>query len=109
MWALMEGPTRRKVTTFCCRMAGHPQLPAAPLLFISSMQPRHRVDANAKKERLNGILAYSYLPLAQRVQPPMIASCQERTRMLALGCVLRLGQFLIFAVNNHADPLALIL
>src|SRR5271167_2273132 len=29
--------------------------------------------------------------------------------MLALGSVLRLGQFLIFAVNNHADPLALIL
>jgi len=29
--------------------------------------------------------------------------------MLALGCVLRLRQFLIFAVNNHADPLALIL
>jgi hypothetical protein len=29
--------------------------------------------------------------------------------MLALGCVLRVGQFLIFTVNNHADPLALIL
>ena len=29
--------------------------------------------------------------------------------MLALGSVLRLGQFLIFTVNNHADPLALIL
>src|SRR5579864_7627767 len=29
--------------------------------------------------------------------------------MLALGSVLRLGQFLIFAEDNHADPLALIL
>jgi len=29
--------------------------------------------------------------------------------MLALGSVLRLGQFPIFAVDNHADPLALIL
>src|SRR5579864_5516558 len=29
--------------------------------------------------------------------------------MLALGCVLRRGQFLIFAVNNDADPLVLIL
>jgi hypothetical protein len=39
----------------------------------------------------------------------MITPGKEPTGMLALGCVLRVGQFLIFTVNNHADPLALIL
>ena len=29
--------------------------------------------------------------------------------MLALGCVLRLGQFLIFTIDNDTDPLTLIL
>jgi len=33
-------------------VARHQQLPA-PFLFISSTQPRHRVDANAKKERFD--------------------------------------------------------
>ena len=52
MWALMEGPTRRKFTTLCCRMARDQQLPT-PFLFISCMQPRYRMDANAKKERFD--------------------------------------------------------
>ena len=60
-------------------------------LVISRTQPRHRVDANAKKERFDGILAYSHLPLAQRIQPPTIAFRQQRTGMLTFGCVLRLG------------------
>jgi hypothetical protein len=44
---------------------------------FSSAQPRHRLDANAKKERLDGFIAHSHLPLTQCIKPPMTAFCQQ--------------------------------
>jgi hypothetical protein len=40
------------------------QLLSTTLFFIRSAQSRHGLNADAEKERLNGILAYSHLPLA---------------------------------------------
>ena len=49
---------------------------ASSFLF-SSAQPHHRLDANAKKERLDGFIAHSHLPLTQCIKPPMTAFCQQ--------------------------------
>src|SRR5215470_10881543 len=89
-WCDLSTFWKRTPSTPCCRMARHQQLPT-PFLFISTTQPRHRVDANAKKERFDCFIAHSHLPLTQCIKPPMTAFCEQGTRVFTLGCILRLG------------------
>ena len=70
-------PQSWKTTAFSALLQDGASAATAPSLFISSTQPRYRLDANPKEERFNCLIAHSHLPLTQCIKPPMTGFCEQ--------------------------------